>query len=542
MKNTKIINFTALFLFIGFLLLTIGYAQVAYDLSVTGQVSMNSQNGVVVKNVTEAAKLGTNTEGIIKNYVATTLTNGITLDQDGSSYVIYAIQVENTDASSYKFANVLPDVSSLASNIDTYTNRFIKPSILTNSEVSTLFPSATNTISLNGTLPGASTRTFYLKYSYDSSIINNGIVSSSYQELETALLNFSFKKIYSITYTNITGNYLTTAVHGETFSVDFGTNAPNNVSVTNANNEPLTSGTDYTYSNGVLSFPDGITSNITIVGQNGNTPGPAVEDHTTTVYNPENIPPNSNVIYAEIDGQPQVITDSSGNITSFEFTDISDQNPVTISSNAPLETGFIPFDGSSNWELNMKFKYASEDNSSTTSSSTVSIVSCVDWEKNANNVNYLKSGFALRFQALANKNGTTYKYNDMLKFRPNIQASIYDSDTQEVKSQTFYGFFTENSSGVILYSPVTFTLKIRKVGTTITATLSNDILIEYSPTSSNSSGKITANPNTIKTITWQDNGNTSNVDITVGGYLSSSGSLTQQANIEIYNFSIEKIN
>ena len=390
MKNTKIVNLTAIFLFIGSFFLLIGYAQVAYDLGVTGNISMNSQNGVVVKNVTEAAKLGTNTEGTIKNYVATTLTNGITLDENGSSYVIYAVQVENTDASSYKFVGVLPDVSSLANNIDTYTNKFIKPSILTSSEITSLFPSATNTISLNGTLPGSSTRTFYLKYSYDSSVINNGTVSSTYQNLETALLNFSFKKIYSITYTNITGSYLTTAAHGETFSVNFGTNAPNSVSVTNANSETLVNGTDYTYTNGIITFPNGITSNITITGQNG-----IRHDTTTTTYDYTTLQANENVIFDNIAGSPHVITDANGKVISFEYTTASAENPVSFTPGNSIDTGFLAFDGSG-YTIHLEYTM---DTSQNTSKQILTAIKKLNGNKYAGFVFFVSSATQYYFNA-----------------------------------------------------------------------------------------------------------------------------------------------
>ena len=365
MTRKKIISITTLFLFIGSLFLTIGYAQVAYDLSVSGNISMNSQNGVVIKNVTEAAKVGTNTSGTIKNYVATTLTNAITLDENGSSYIIYAVQVENTTSSLYKFTNVLPDISSMSTNIDTYTNRFIKPTILTTSEVASLFPSATNVIGIDGQIPGSSTRNVYVKFEYDSSIINNGTVSSDYQTLATGLINLRFKKVYSITYANITGSYTNQAVDSEAFSVNFGANAPAAVTVTNANNQTLVSGTDYTYNNGIISFQNGITSNITITGVSGGvtgsgTPDDPYIDTTVTQYDIDDIEPGTTVQYPLVEGNPIITKDDNGKISSFEF-DLGTNETVTLDNGESVETGIIAFDGTG-FTIHLKIKTTLPDN------------------------------------------------------------------------------------------------------------------------------------------------------------------------------------
>ena len=395
MTRKKIINIATLFLFIGSLFLTIGYAQVAYDLNVSGNISMNSQNGVVVKNVTEAAKVGTNTSGTIKNYVATTLTNAITLDENGSSYIIYAVQVENTDASSYKFVNVLPDVSSLQDNIQTYTNRFIVPSVLTSSEVSTLFPSATNTISLNDTLPGSSSRTFYLKYSYDSSVIDNGTVASTYQTLETGLLNFSFKKIYSITYTNITNNsYPTTIAHGENLVVTFTGDIPPNVAVTGTTSHTTyVKGTDFTYANNTLTF-NNVTENLEITKAEVG----IRHDTVATTYDHTNLPANDNVIFDQVAGAPHVITDADGKVISFEYTTASAQNPVSFTPGHSIDTGVLAFDGEG-YTIHLEYTM---DTSQNTSKQILTALKKLNGNKYAGFVLYVSSATQYYFNATVN--------------------------------------------------------------------------------------------------------------------------------------------
>ena len=333
-----------LLLFVFSLFLAIGYAQVAYDLNVTGNISMNSQSGVVIKNVTEETKVGTNTTGTILNYVATTMTSNITLDASGSSYIIYAVQVENTDSSVYKFVNVLPDLTGLSSNPSTYTNRFIKPTILTASEVSTLFPSATNVIGLNDTLPATSTRTVYVKFDYDSSVINNGTVSSEYQDLATGLINLSFKKILSVTYVDITttSSHPTTTLQGETFTVTFtGTTPrtlPRDLVVEGvSSNTTYVKDTNYTYSGGVLTF-NNVTEDLRITNKFAN-----VINTTATTYDYSTLTAGTSTLLTEVPGQPRVVLDSSGNVTCFEYT--TPGTGVQFSSGSSFDTGVLAFGG-----------------------------------------------------------------------------------------------------------------------------------------------------------------------------------------------------
>ena len=236
------------------------------------------------------------------------------------------------------------------------------------------------------------TRTNYVFQGwYENSSFTGNAISSTNGLDRDLVLYAKWGANYSVTYVDIadSGNYTNTAVEGTTFTLTF-TTSPNGVSVTMGGNT-LTENTDFTFSNGTITIPN-VSGNIVITGVTGGG-GSTVTDTTTTVYDPDNVPANTTITYEAISGAPRVSTDSSGNITSFEYTNASSTNPVTVTNT--VDTGFIPFDGSSNWELNMHFRYASEDNSLTTGNNVVSIISCVDWKKNGNS-NYLASGFALR--------------------------------------------------------------------------------------------------------------------------------------------------
>ena len=124
----------------------------------------------------------------------------------------------------------------------------------------------------------------------------------------------------------------------------------------------------------------------------------------------------------------------------------------------------------------------------------------------------------------------------MLKYRPQLQVEN-NGDIDSLQ-----GLFTTGSSGVLMTSPMVYTIHIIKNGNDITFELSNGSELNYHPTRNSNTGYSTADANTKKTVTWQDNGSSSNVDITIGGYLSSSGTISQQSNINVYNFSVRKIN
>ena len=132
---------------------------------------------------------------------------------------------------------------------------------------------------------------------------------------------------------------------GGNITVNLGNNAPTNAS------DITISGTYGTssYSNPNLTL-NNVTTDIYITissggGGNGTWTEP-VEDHTVTVYDPDNmtIPPSSTIKYEEVAGQPQISTDSSGNITRFEYTNIDTTNGMSLPSGG-VDTGVLAFDG-----------------------------------------------------------------------------------------------------------------------------------------------------------------------------------------------------
>ena len=199
--------FTCLTLIV--LLLTIAYASLSLDLNVSGTMSLNSQDGVVMTDVSLAPNglNGATTDEDTLYYASTILKNRIQLDSNGDSYVILAIEVENTNIDAYKFEELSYEKSVQST---TYTNQYIVPSVLSKSEVTAFYPSVdiNGVMTLGESIPAGAKRTFYVKYSYDKTALGanydstNNVVASGYNLLATAVVDYRFVPLYTFTYTN----------------------------------------------------------------------------------------------------------------------------------------------------------------------------------------------------------------------------------------------------------------------------------------------------------------------------------------------------
>ena len=242
-------------------------------------------------------------------------------------------------------------------------------------------PTSSSSISLgNRTSSGTSSHTLYL-----------GALPSSTTPAGTYTKNFTVVAVannpqYSITYDANAGN-------------DTVTNMPSNTSTTTSSTGTITisstvpvrsgytflgwdtssSATTPTYATGNTNTIDlePTQANAVILyavwqqsgsGSGSGTPDDPYIDTTTTSsdYDPSNQDPGTSVVYEGIDGQPQVTVDNSGNVTSFEFTDTSG---VSI-DDAAIDTGYIPFDGSKDFEIYIKAQFPPAYNNNNGSTST----------------------------------------------------------------------------------------------------------------------------------------------------------------------------
>ena len=505
LNKNSILKFIAIYVPVVVLILGIGYASVSYDLSVSGSIAMTTQDDIAIINVSP------NT--YVENYNKTVLTTSLELS-NASDTKTMSVSIKNLGNSKQIFDGIVYDSSQSL----IYSNSNIVPSVSGITENSSV-------INSNGNNDDTITFTLSFGYLNTSNITDNALDGT---------ISFHFTPLREITYVNCTNSsslsseYIRsksfTNMNNVTYipSVTIA-NAPASITITDASNNTLISGTNYTYSNGVVTFLTEITSNLTITAASsgGGTP---VEDTTTTTYDPDNVPANSTIVYTAIDGAPQVSTDANGKITSFEFTNISSSNPVTVTSNNNIETGFIPFDGSSNWELTMRYKWKWSDNVGT--KATIStVLSCMDWSSGS-----LGSGFGLRHDAKRITSNTTTPKTNL-----RLNASVADS------SVTHY-LFNTNANGRIYTDPMDYTVHITKVGSNITFSIKANGSLKYNPTRDNAtSNGVTTTTDEEVIKTWQDN-SSSNVDIIIGGYLSSSGTISQPANIDVLQFSVHKTN
>ena len=263
---------------------------------------------------------------------------------------------------------------------------------------------------------------------------------------------------------------------------------------------------------------------------------------TTTTYDVNGTPISGSTNTVDTSGNSntqEVAYDSQGNtvVTAYTIDTSANQNGGETIDDS-IETGFIPFDGSSDWELNMTFIYNSENNSTTTAATTVAILGCSDWTGGTFN-----GGFTFRIYNYKNTGSSTatstYKYNGMLKYRTQLQI-----ENQESTGATIAYMINTNNSGAIMTSPMTYTIHASKIGSQMTLTISPNSELTYNPTrneNTTAKGLTTASAGTEFTKTWTANDNSASTDITIGGYMSSSGEISQKANIEVLDFSVRKI-
>ena len=525
MKNVKILSL----LIIGLLcILTIGFSAFSADMIVNDMIAYIRP--ITDVRITRVVLNTGSSSGFTSNnfdYDVSNITGSFQLNNIGSR-ITYEVDVTVYGSSemAIKGISVGENGSGLTASISGYS---LKTKICDNSNSSKCSLNATKTVYVTVERTSGSTVNY-----------NN------------VRLDFDFKEIYDISYVDMNNTgYPTNILNGDNMTITFSDNSTYNGAATYVYNTNTLTVNSYTstipsgvavtgnsnnsYTNGVLTISN-VSGDITLTASYA--AANVVEDNTTQTYDPDNVPTNTTIVYKAIAGEPQVSTDSSGNITSFEYTGASSSNPVEITSSTPVSTGFVPFAADTNWELNMTFRYSSEDNGSTSAAQTVGVLGCISWVGSQ-----INSGFTFRFYNFKNSGtgSNTYKYNNMLKYR----SSIWKENPDGTTTQVVYGLFNTNSSGMIATSPMTYSVHITKVGSNITFTLTNLEELIYNPTKNENSaakGLTTAPANTPQTISWTDTGISNTVDITIGGYLSSSGAIDKKTNIDVYSFAVHKTN
>lgn len=300
------------------------------------------------------------------------------------------------------------------------------------------------------------------------------------------------------------------------------------------------SGNTTTTTTTVTGNEDGSSSSVsttTIQDENGNVIGSSENEtttnadgssnSTTTNYDANGNETGHVTASGDTEGNTQTQTvekDENGNdvVTGYDISTNDDTG--MMKSEEFIETGFIPFDGSSNWELNFKFRWDWARNTEE-KSTTTSVLSCAEFVSGQ-----MKSGFVLRFYAAKATSSVTTP-----KTRPQLQVSIGDASTTKL-------LFVTGNSGRVYTNPATYDVHIVKTGNTINFEIQAIGSLKYNPTrdSTSTSSGCKTTQNEIVTYSWV-NDSTSTVDITIGGYLNSQGSLDQKSDIDVYEFNVRKI-
>ena len=335
MYNMKKNYLFLLMIFIFGMFMSIGWATISEEhLYINGTATAAKMTGVFIS---QAYIVGTSNGSRINAYGETVLNSRVVLDaNDETSNLIINVTVINDTNEVKAFDKIIYD-SSFYDNINIVVD--------------------TNGSLVYGTLiPANSSVSFNVIFSYDSNYTANN--SAPYDNILNGIIRFKFGKSHSITYVDINGSgYPSSVIEGETLNVNFGGNAPDDVEVTgNSSSTTYTKDVDYTYNNGVLVFAN-VTEALTVKGlSNGPT---VIHDITTTVYNHNNLTPDTTTLFEAIAGQPLVTVDANGIITSFEYTDVG--TGVVFTPGSSFDTGVNAFVAAS-YTIHLKYKMNTSQN------------------------------------------------------------------------------------------------------------------------------------------------------------------------------------
>lgn len=284
-KKSSFISSRLLFLLV-FVMLTlgIGYAQIAnINLNVSGTATALGQDGIIISDIHYDSCNNMGTDSVdIKTYYQNMFSADIELGNDSNSYIRLAVTIENLTNQKYIFDSYVYD----STNPDFYSNLNIVPTLTGITENSTI-------LEADGT--SGDTVSFYITFAYanTSSITDTDL---------SAMVSFHFTPVVQITYsglTNSAGNsseYIRseayTTMNNTTYSpsVNLGSYS-GGISISNGTTT-LVENTDYTYSNGIVTFLNTLTDNYAITATAS---GTIATTHVKGILT--NVTPDSNGIY-----------------------------------------------------------------------------------------------------------------------------------------------------------------------------------------------------------------------------------------------------
>ena len=338
--SKKLLSKLPLLILLATIICQIGFAAVTpVNLSFLGTAtaSIIPNDKVYMSNVVYSTNTNANiNESKIINYYQNLLQSKIVLSPtDPLSHITYTITVHNPTEETYYFEGIL------------YDNTLEK---LSNTNITFTY----SRININDSIQPNETKTFNLTFHYKDNQLNQNNILESY-------LNISFKKKYTITYTNLnnTTTYPTEIFEGNTLVLDLTNSNPMDVHIYINNNISE----EYTFINKVLTI-ENVTGNITIQGTSDNHYDVPVTENDnqftvldeTTSGNQISINDLFNVETAGINGSSKTITRIDV-IISYTSTTGSKQSVVsTLTHNNTTQQQTLQFEGkTTNGTLTISF-------------------------------------------------------------------------------------------------------------------------------------------------------------------------------------------
>lgn len=369
------------------LFLGVGYAQISgIALNIEGTATADGQTGIATTTVRFTNSNSSTSYAEITSYYQTMISSRVVLDNSPSAYATIEVQITNLTGDTYFFDNLLYDTSVPGF----YSNSNILPSL--------------SGITPNGTLlmpqgENDSSLIFYITYQYaDGSNITNNVLNN--------VINYHFTEARVVTFedcTNAAGQS-SQYIRSESFNNGNGANyvptiqlatTPSSVEIKSADgNTTLIENTDYTYSNGVITFITPINTNINVKAISSTIPD-------VGIYEPDS-PEEGTNYYGGSPGKPTV-TATNGVVTYYESSEAIDTNTDIV------DTGFMAFTDSRNFEMHIKADFP--ESNQTNNSVLVDVRDRTTGSTNKNNLQIAYSRRTSPPVAIINSGGTTYPIN-----------------------------------------------------------------------------------------------------------------------------------
>lgn len=349
--------------------MSIGYASidsVTMDINGTAEAEIPKNVFITNANINQSSNANLS-QSHINLFHETLLNSTVVLNDNVNSTLTIDINVKNNSNDDLYFDQVVYDPEFYDNNNIDFT--------LSN-------------ISHGDLLTKGSSTSFSITFKYTDSYKASN--PTTFANMLNSYLNFKYKKGYAITYSNITNttNYPSLILEGNTLTVTFSNDIPDDVKVFGlTSNTEYVKGTDFTYTNNTLTFtnvtePLDIQKTAVQGSGTGTQEDPYVE--TGNEYDPTDAEDDASTIFVNVPGEPQITKDEDGEVTSFEYTAASDDNPVIFDSEDPLSTGLIAMDGDG-FTIHIKFKTDLEQENSNF------IISALEYDSASNTYN----GFSL---------------------------------------------------------------------------------------------------------------------------------------------------